>query len=319
MFRLLLKQDIKALQVFIAVVECQGVSAAQARLNMAQSVISTHLAHLEARFGFILCKRGRSGFALTQEGAAVYQAGLQLSAAASKFSAEIQEIKLSNSVLDGELHLVLVDHLPKAFVQSLFQAIELIYQKYPKVQLVADIRSPQEIETALLAGQADLGIGYFARPLKNLNYFPLFSERQSVYCRANHPVLSSSLTAERVAQEYAWVKRGYLFSPDLLPVRPKHMTATSYHMEATLLFIMAGSHIGYLPEDYAQPYVDKGMLMRLLPESLSYTVTHDVVRRAEDNPLVDAFLSLLKREYLNHEQQPNSPYGQADRPLFDWA
>ncbi|MCO6515269.1 MAG: LysR family transcriptional regulator, partial [Snodgrassella sp.] len=59
MLHTLIKHDLKALQAFVAIVECQGVTAAQKRLNMSQSAISTHLAHLEESLGVILCRRGR--------------------------------------------------------------------------------------------------------------------------------------------------------------------------------------------------------------------------------------------------------------------
>lgn len=68
MLHTLIKHDLKALQAFVAIVECQGVTAAQKRLNMSQSAISMHLAHLEESLGVILCRRGRSGFGLTKAG-----------------------------------------------------------------------------------------------------------------------------------------------------------------------------------------------------------------------------------------------------------
>ena len=42
-----------------------------------------------------------------------------------------------------------------------------------ELRLAVDIRSPQEIETAVATNQMDLGMGYFANPLKNLRYQPM--------------------------------------------------------------------------------------------------------------------------------------------------
>ncbi len=60
--------DLRLLRIFLAVVDAKGLSEAQAALNIGQPTISTHLATLEARVGFRLCERGRSGFHLTPKG-----------------------------------------------------------------------------------------------------------------------------------------------------------------------------------------------------------------------------------------------------------
>ena len=70
--------DLRLLRVFVAIVECGGLSAAESRLNIGRSTISAHLSDLEVRLGIKLCKRGRSGFELTETGRVTYQASLEL-------------------------------------------------------------------------------------------------------------------------------------------------------------------------------------------------------------------------------------------------
>ena len=61
--------DIRLLRVFRQIVESGGLSAAELQLNISRSVISRHLKDLETRLGGLeLCRRGRAGFALTDEG-----------------------------------------------------------------------------------------------------------------------------------------------------------------------------------------------------------------------------------------------------------
>ena len=70
--------DLRLLRIFVAIVECGGLSAAESRLNIGRSTISSHLSDLEVRLGLTLCKRGRSGFELTEPGRVTYQASLEL-------------------------------------------------------------------------------------------------------------------------------------------------------------------------------------------------------------------------------------------------
>ena len=82
------ESDIRELRVFAKVVEAGGFSAAQIELNVSQSTISTHMTALEQRLGMRLCKRGRSGFSLTDRGQLIYQATQRLFAALDEFRSE---------------------------------------------------------------------------------------------------------------------------------------------------------------------------------------------------------------------------------------
>ena len=294
MLHTLIKHDLKALQAFVAIVECQGVSAAQARLNMSQSAISTHLAHLEESLGVTLCQRGRAGFALTKAGYQLYDACSQLLQATTEFHRNLRNIKWQRSVLSGTLRVCLVDHLPNHFTQAMIQLINSGYSRYPELHFEVDVRSPQEIETAVATSQMDVGIGYFAHPLNNLRYQPLFDERQNVYCHRDHPAAEvEELSVEMLENEYAWVRRGYLQDTSLCRLKPVQTTATAYQMEAVHLFILAGTHIGYLPQDYAAPWVNDGLLRVLLPQQTAYLVTHQAVTRPNSDPRVNWLLGQL--------------------------
>ena len=65
--------EIKQLRIFKTIVECGGFSAAEAQLNISRPTISIHIANLESRLNLTLCKRGRGGFSLTEEGKVIYQ------------------------------------------------------------------------------------------------------------------------------------------------------------------------------------------------------------------------------------------------------
>jgi DNA-binding transcriptional LysR family regulator len=64
--------DLRLLRVFATVVEARGFTAAQTILNVSGSTISNQISALETRLGVKLCRRGRAGFKLTEDGELIF-------------------------------------------------------------------------------------------------------------------------------------------------------------------------------------------------------------------------------------------------------
>ena len=94
--------DLKSLRVFKAIVEAGGLAGAQAVLNSSQSTLSTQLGDLEKRLGFRLCRRGRGGFALTQQGQRLLEAledYLEFGDAVAHGAVQVRSVSLSGGQL----------------------------------------------------------------------------------------------------------------------------------------------------------------------------------------------------------------------------
>jgi DNA-binding transcriptional LysR family regulator len=81
--------DLRLLRVFRIVVERGGFAQAEAELNVSRAAISLSMADLEKRLGLRLCRRGRAGFALTDEGRRVYDSLVRGLTSVENFRAEI--------------------------------------------------------------------------------------------------------------------------------------------------------------------------------------------------------------------------------------
>lgn len=286
-------RDLRALYVFVVVADCKGVSAAQTILDMAQPAISNHLKYLEDQLGFVLCVRGRSGFSLTKEGQDVYEACTVLSESLDQFCDEIMHIQKASKTLTGELNIALIDELPLMLKKRISHTIAKFYEEHSLVTLNIEILSPHDIESRILNNRVDIGIGYFSQQLKEILYKKLIDERQYIYCSQAHELAKKrSVSVEELLKHHAWVRRGYNIDPEIVPVRPVQLTATAKQMETTLLFIMAGTHIGYLPLDYAAPYVEKGVIVPIF-EEFSYTVPHHLITKNPNSPLIKIFMKKL--------------------------
>ncbi len=101
---------------------------------------------------------------------------------------------------------------------------------------------------------------------------------------------------EQVITQQRMVGRGYWSQAELARHGFKHSAATVESMEAQLILVLSGAYVGYLPEHYAQAWVDKGDLRVLLPATFGYQAPFSmIVRRGRSRePLIQTFRDLLK-------------------------
>ena len=292
--RQLLHIDLRLLIILRTIVECKGLASAQNILNMSQSSVSASLGELEARLGLWLCNRGRSGFALTDAGRIVYEASRDLFDAVHRFSAS------TNAISDqtrGVLRIGAVDamatnrHLPMA--NSLRR-----FKKHTKNVLVDFLNAgPEELEALVLQGKRDIVLGPYTERYANLSYVSLHQERQSLYLSRHHKLFSETgqTTSRDALLGHAFVSRRYLHSTDLSRVGLSDPHAIVDTMEAQLILIQSGEYFGYLPEHYAQSWVDAGELQALDPAVFSYDSHFYAVsiKQRIPNQLVKKFITIL--------------------------
>jgi DNA-binding transcriptional LysR family regulator len=286
--------DLRLIRVFLAVVDAGGVTIAQTTLNVGQSTISTQLATLETRLGFRLCERGRGGFRLTAKGERFQALARRLVGAVDEFGSEARNL---DKKLVGTLKIGLIGHTPLGQNARISDAIARFKRRDEAVRFSISVRPPGDLEAQLLAGEIELAIGYFWHRVPALEYTPLFGERQVAYCGRGHPLFARAgrLDWADVADlEWAW--RSYPLPEAQPSATPSRITAHADNMEAVSLLILSGHHLGYLPEHFAAPYVDAGLLAALNPGALRYDVTFQMVTQPQGRrgAIVDAFVEDLK-------------------------
>lgn len=171
--------DLHLLRVFIAVVEAGGFSAAQISLNVAQSTISTQMTDLETRLGMRLCNRGRTGFSLTDDGRAVFEAAQELFRSIENFRTKVNDRR---GGLVGTLRVGFADALMGNIDFKLDEAVASFALHAPEVELELITANPLEIEHGVLDGRYHIGIHTFPNHAPELTYTTLFSEKQTLFC-----------------------------------------------------------------------------------------------------------------------------------------
>lgn len=281
--------DIELLRLFTTVAESGGFSAAQARLNLTQSTISTRMAQLETRLGYRLCERGRGGFRLTEQGQRVLAASRRLFESIEHFRGEVQQV---DGQLLGELRLGLADNLAGNPAARFDQALARFNRRAPQATLQLVVDAPGELAKRVLEGELHLALSYAGRRLAALDYRLLFEEEQAVYCGRGHPLFGQAAAIGALASA-DWVDASYPGDDTGLPLGP--VRARADHVDAALHLLLSGGFVGYLPTHHAERWLVQQQLWELAGSELRFALPFYTIRRAGrgDSALAQAFAELL--------------------------
>ena len=116
-----------------------------------------------------------------------------------------------------------------------------------------------------------------------LTYERLFTERHQIYCAGGHPLFERApySVEPRELEETDWVVRAYEMPQTIHFARPPIATAISHYMEGIAHFILAGTHVGYLPDHLARHWTDRGVFRPILPETYFYELPMSLATRED--------------------------------------
>ncbi len=300
--------DIRLLQVFKTVVNCGGFAAAELELNIGISTISRHIKDLETRLSLTLCKRGRSGFSLTEQGRQVYEETLRLIGAFNDFRSSIDDI---HARVGGQLQIAVFEKNAGNPQSQLHKAIAEFSKQAPNVLINLHIRPINEIERGVMEGHYHLGIIPDHRHSAVFHYVPLFHEDMHLYCGHGHPLFeanNSRLSWKGLAQ-YPLAGLAY-HSPNMAVSHRARLIrrANAYDQEGVTTFLLSGGYVGFLPTHYAASFVSQGSLRAINPSRFNYRVNFfSIVRRSpEPNRDTALFKNCLQNAHaLNNAKFDN--------------
>jgi len=273
--------DLRLLRVFKAVVDCGGMAAAELELNIALSTISRHVKDLEERVGLVLCRRGRSGFALTAEGEKLYAAADDLLSATDAFRGKVHEIHRG---LGGELHVAMFEKTVSNPRARIAQTVARFRDGAPEVSLHLHVGTITMIERGVMNGQFQLGIIPEHMRSESLAYDELFGETMCLYAGRKHPWFKAGIPlpgwSELRGQALAGL--GYQ-SPNMTLAHERRLKreATASDQEAVATLVLSGCFVGFLPDHYADSFVRAGRMRAVAPKTLNYRCLFSCVYRRE--------------------------------------
>jgi len=291
--------DIRLLQVFRAVVENGGFSAAEVELNISRSAISISMSDLEQRLGLRLCQRGRQGFSLTDEGEQVYEASQQLMTSLQNFRTQVNAI---HKELKGELSIGITDNLVTLPHMRVTNALKELKTLGPEINVNIRMIPPTDIERGVLDGGIHVGVVPVLKPVSGLIYNSLYDEISQLYCFHQHPLFKlkdDDITADIIKTHDA-IGPAYAQIPEIkIHYQGLNTSATATDREGVAFLILSGCYIGYLPTHFAAKWVESGEMRALRPEKYNFRTEYQTVTRKGNQPnlVLETFLSeLVKKE-----------------------
>lgn len=294
--------DIRLLRIFCVVTRCGGFAAAESELQMGLPSISRYIKSLELRLGVRLCRRGRGGFALTEQGRKVYASSLRLIADIERFEGDVRGL---HAELTGTLNLGIIDTLITEKALRIPELIGSYKNRYPHVEFNLVTATSNLIEQSVLDGDIHVGILHARRHLSRLNYRYLFQEHCNLYAAREHPLASRAASAVREEDVYCCDFAGFSYIDDIEQGAGARLTKTASVdcMEALATLISTGCFIGFLPDHYVQSVWRLRQFRPILPQIFSYSVDINFVTQSTTtSPLVLALLDHLEQFDLQRVQ-----------------
>ena len=312
--------DIRRLRVFCTVTRCGGFAAAESELQMGLPSISRYIKDLEIRLGVRLCRRGRVGFELTEQGRHIHAASLQLLADLKRFESNMMNI---HTALAGTLTIGLIDTLITDRNWPLPRILRAYKRRYSQVELNIQTRTSNVIEQAVIDGALDAGLVVGAglvmgrRHIQQLDYQLLYQERHSLYCSEEHPLFHMNPASIPVAEVAKHDYAGYSFleeSERSRPTRSLTKTASADSVEAMATLVSSGCFLGMLPDHYVESVWRLRRFKSILPGVFSVLTSIELVtRRGRSSPLVLALLDLVAKTVSDERSEELTLLGPIDR------
>lgn len=277
--------DLRLLRVFKAVADCGGMAAAELELDVAMSTISRHVKDLETRLGLVLCRRGRSGFALTPEGEQLYAAAERLLSATESFRSNLHDI---HHRLGGELHYAVFEKTASNPECRIAEAVARFRERAPGVRLHMHVGTIAMIERGVIDGEFLLGVIPEHRRSDRLAYDELFGETMLLYAGCGHPWFATPDArlgwADLRSQPLAALS---FHSPNLMIAHANRLEreASASDQEAVATLVLSGCYVGFLPEHYAQSFVQAGRMRAVAARTLRYRCGFLCAQRRAPAPL----------------------------------
>lgn len=280
--------ELSDLVIFRAVVETGGISPAAAKLHRVQSNITTRIQQLEKKLGVDLFVREGKRLRLSPAGAILLDQSKKLLDLARETREAVQDIEPRGLLRLGAMESTASVRLPLPL--SRFQA------RYPQVGIELHSGNPQQLTSALLAGELDVAL--VTEPVsEELEKIAIYEEELVIIAPRNQKrirTIADSKQRAILVFEHGCPHRkrieDWLASDGTLP--ESVIEISSYHV--LLGCIVAGMGIALMPKSVLETFPDRRLLsLHPLPPGQNIARTLLVWRKGMHSAKIGALKETL--------------------------
>jgi LysR family transcriptional regulator, benzoate and cis,cis-muconate-responsive activator of ben and cat genes len=301
--------DLRQLRYFVAVAEELHFSRAAARLNLAQSALSSQVRSLEREVGGPLLTRSTRRVQLTPAGEALLLDANEILAAADG------ALDRARALVRGEAGELTIGSMGPAGGGLLAPLLARLGSRHPGLRVEVRALDFSDIVESVRDRHVDVAFLYLPLDEPELELIPLISEPRVVVLPRNHRLARRRRLRPRDLRDETFIMqpqavpeiwRDHWLLVDEFGERPRISPRTADKLEDWLTLIGQGEGIDTAPaiisRYYAWPDVAFVPLVDAAPATLAIAR-----RRGESDPILDEFTALA-REIAATASESDSPY-----------
>jgi len=163
--------SVRQLRAFVTIAKCQSFAEASELLHLSPSALSVSIQKLEDAVGGALFARSTRSLEITPEGKEFLPNAIRL---LGDWDGALDDLNRSFNLKQGKLRIAVMP----SFAMNQFPGCLVNYQtQYPEINIsILDVVM-EEVISAVLDGQVDLGITFEPENLDGLEFTPLFTDK----------------------------------------------------------------------------------------------------------------------------------------------
>ncbi|GBR06378.1 LysR family transcriptional regulator [Acetobacter oeni] len=280
---------VKAFDYLRVLAETGSLRGAAQKIGITPTALTRQLEHLEYFFRTPLFEREQHGVRLTAAGEVVMESAGRVSRELAISHRRVEDLK---GLRRGTVR---IRASGSTLTSVIAPALDALHRDYPGLRFVIEMSGAPQIASALLSGEADLGLTLFAPDLSELTLCARLPVVHSAIMSPTHPLRNNTNISlhDLRDQSLSLPDAGYFVrqafdrvirpgEPDFDPV----FMSGSFDLQIDLA--MRGCAVLLLPEFTCRPLIDRGLLCAVpLPARLRVPTALDLLR-ASHRPLSHA-------------------------------
>ncbi len=278
--------DWNLLRTFMVIVQEGSLTKAANRLFLQQPSISAALKRLEESIGYPLIDRQPGRFVVTPAGKKLYTEALSIFQMVACLRQSITDAPLETT---GHIRIATVSQVMNTILDPILAAF---FKLHPKITLSIEVLTTADVLHSLQQNLATIGLSDGVIP-PGLHKRLIKIEKYAIYCGKAHRFFGEQdLRLDDLRGEpYITFKADILGGQHMNAVTAiraqasigQYVRGTSAFDEEVCRMIINNIGIGALQQEFAAPYLQRGLLWQLppyqeLPESTLYFVSNPMAR-----------------------------------------